>query len=147
MARYTFTVEIDAPRDQVFALWTNLERAPEWIEGMAGVSEVSGPTDQAGTSYNVHFGSWSTSKSTILEAEPARFIRTEFGTWLLRGEQSALFEDIGGKTRVTQTFDTVGVIPAIAARIFATGSYKGSFRGELQAFRQISEREAASPAG
>jgi uncharacterized protein YndB with AHSA1/START domain len=137
-------VEIDAPREQVFALWTNLERSREWIRGMAGVSEVSGPTDQAGTTYNVHFGSWSTSTSTIIEAERPRFIRVKFGTWLLRGEQSALFEDVKGRTRLTQMFVTAGVIPAIAARIFATGSYQGSFRGELNHFKEICEREAAA---
>jgi hypothetical protein len=32
------------------------------------------------------------------------------------------------------------------ARIFATGSYRGSFRGELEAFRNLVEREAAHAA-
>lgn len=147
MGRYTFMVDIDAPREQVFDLWTNLDRAHEWIEGMAGVSDVSGPVHQAGTTYVTHFGNWAKSPTTVIDAKrPSRF-RTRFGNWLLRGENSAEFERLGDGTRLTQTFDTEGIIPAIAARIFATGSYKGSFRGELQTFKQICEREArATPA-
>jgi hypothetical protein len=34
-----------------------------------------------------------------------------------------------------------GLFSAIFARLFATGSYAGSFRGELEAFRRIVERE------
>ena len=39
MGRHAITVDIAAPREQVFDLFVNLERAPEWIEGMAGVSD------------------------------------------------------------------------------------------------------------
>jgi uncharacterized protein YndB with AHSA1/START domain len=142
MSRYTFVVDIKAPRDQVFDLWTNLDRAPEWIGGMAGVSDVSGPVDQAGTTYVTRFGNWAKSLTTVVDAErPSRF-RVKFGNWLLRGENAATFEETSTGTRLTQTFDTVGIIPAISARIWATGSYKGSFRGELETFKKICEREA-----
>jgi type II secretory pathway component PulF len=50
-----------------------------------------------------------------------------------------------GRTRLTQTFKTIGVIPAISSRLFALGSYEGSFKGELQKFARIAEREAATP--
>jgi uncharacterized protein YndB with AHSA1/START domain len=146
MGRYTFVVDINAPRDRVFDLWVDLDRAPEWIEGLSRITDVSGPTDQAGTSYVVHFGKWSTSTTTILEAERPRFIRSRFGNWLLRGEQSVQLEEIDSRTRLTQTFTTNGIIPAIVARIFASGSYKGSFRGELQTFKEMCEREAATKA-
>ena len=143
MSRYTFVLDIKAPRELVFELWTNLDRAPEWIGGMAGVSDVSGPVDQVGTTYVTRFGNWAKSLTTVVDAErPSRF-RTKFGNWLLRGENGATFEQVGAGTRLTQTFETQGVIPAITARIFATGSYKGSFRGELETFKKICEREAA----
>jgi uncharacterized protein YndB with AHSA1/START domain len=141
MGRYQFTVDIAAPRQQVFDLWTNLDRAPEWIGGMAGVSDVSGPVGQVGTTYVTRFGNWAKSPTTVIDAErPSRF-GTRFGNWLLRGENHATFEDRNGTTRLTQTFVTNGIIPAIAARIFATGSYTGSFRGELNTFKEICERE------
>lgn len=36
-----------------------------------------------------------------------------------------------------------GVTKAIVARIFATGSYRGSFRGELKSFARLAERETS----
>jgi uncharacterized protein YndB with AHSA1/START domain len=144
MGTYAFTVDIAAPRDQVWALWTDLDRAQEWIEGMARISDLSGPIDQVGTTYKVYFGSWSTSTTTILEAEPPRYLKNRFGNWFLRGEQSALLDETPGGTRLTQTFTTRGIIPAITGWIFSRGSYKGSFSGELATFKEICEREASA---
>ena len=79
MGRYTFVIDIKAPREQVFDLWTNLERAPEWIEGMAGVSEVSGPVNQAGTTYITRFGNWAKSLTTVVEAERPTLHKVKFG--------------------------------------------------------------------
>jgi uncharacterized protein YndB with AHSA1/START domain len=145
LGRHTITVDIAAPREQVFDLFVNLERAPEWIEGMAGVSEVSGPPDQAGTTYVTKFGSWSTSVTTVLAAERPSHHLTRFGNWFLRGENEATFTELatGTGTRLTQEFRTNGIIPAITSWIFAHGSYKGSFRGELNTFKAICEREVA----
>jgi hypothetical protein len=71
-------------------------------------------------------------------------VRTRFGSWLLRGVQQATFEDQGDGTRLTQEFWTNGIISAVMARIFAFGSYKGSFQGELNSFARLAEREARS---
>ncbi len=144
MARYTITTHVAAPPDQVFALWTNLERMGEWVGGVTGVSDVSGPVDQAGTTYVVHFGPMK-SPTTILEVERPRLFATKFGNLILRGRSSATFEPDGDGTRITQTFETVGVISAISSWIFSRGSYEGSFRGELEKFARIAEREAPTP--
>jgi uncharacterized protein YndB with AHSA1/START domain len=144
MAQYQFTVDIAAPVEQVFDLWTNLDRAHEWIEGISKVTDVVGPSGVAGTRYTIWFGPMR-SPSEILEAERPRYLRTRFGTWLLRGETRVRFEPTAAGTRLTQEFRTQGLIPAIAARVFALGSYKGSFRGELDTFVRIAEREANQP--
>jgi hypothetical protein len=54
----------------------------------------------------------------------------------------ATFEPDGAGTRVTQEFETVGRISAISSWLFSRGSYEGSFRGELEKFGRIAEREA-----
>ena len=80
----------------------------------------------------------------VLEADPPHWLRQRFGSWLLRGETTARFESLpGGRTRLSQTFATIGLIPAISSWLFSRGSYEGSFRGELQKFAGIAEREAA----
>ncbi len=143
MARYTVSTLVAAPPERVFALWTDLERMGEWVGGVTGVTDVSGPVDRAGTTYVVHFGPMK-SPTEILEVEPPRRFATKFGNWLLRGRSSAAFELEGGGTRVTQDFETVGWISAISAWVFSRGSYQGSFQGELEAFARIAEREAAA---
>jgi hypothetical protein len=61
---------------------------------------------------------------------------------LLRGRSSATFEADGDGTCVTQEFETVGLISALSSWAFSRGSYEGSFRGELEKFARLAEREA-----
>ena len=141
---YEFSIEIAAPIERVFALWTDLDRAGEWIGGLTSITDRTGRPDEAGTTYVSHFGRMR-SPTEILEADPPRWLCTKFGSWLLRGETTARFEELpDGRTRLTQTFKTIGAIPAISSRLFALGSYEGSFRGELRKFASIVEREAAA---
>ena len=144
MARYTITTQVAAPPDQVFALWTNLERQGDWVGGVTAVTDVSGPVDRVGTTYVVHFGPLK-SPTEVLEVERPTRYATRFGHWFLRGRSSATFEPDGDGTRITQTFETVGVISAISSWVFSRGSYEGSFRGELEKFARIAEREAPPP--
>ena len=142
MAQYRFSVDVAAPPELVFGLWTNLDRMGEWVGGVTGVTDRVGPVDRAGSSYVVQFGRVR-SPTQVLEADPPRRFATRFGSWILRGESSATFEPIPAGTRVTQEFQTIGRISAISAWVFSRGSYEGSFRGELQKFARLAEREAA----
>jgi len=141
MARFRFSLFVAAPPHLVFGLWTDLDRWPEWIEGLKKVTDVTGPLDQAGTRYVTWFGGMS-GRNEVLEAARPRRIRTRLGSRLLRGVTEATFEPEDGGTRISQTFETEGLLPAIAARIFSIGSYRGSFRGELETFKRIAELEA-----
>lgn len=141
MARYTLATHVAAAPERVFALWTNLERMGEWVSGVTGVTDVSGPVGRVGTTCVVHFGPLK-SRTEVLEADPPRRFATRFGSWVLRGRSTATFEPEGDGTRLTQTFETVGRISAISSWIFSRGSYEGSFRGELETFARLAEREA-----
>ena len=142
MARYEFSIHVDAPPERVYALWTDLQRMGEWVGGVTGVTDVSGPVDRVGTTYVVRFGPVK-SPTVVLEADPPRRFATRFGSWILRGRSSATFESDGAGTRVTQEYETVGLISAISSWVFSRGSYEGSFRGELEKFGRIAEREEA----
>jgi uncharacterized protein YndB with AHSA1/START domain len=146
MSTYQFGLRIDAPPDLVFDLWTDLDRMGEWIGGVTKVTDVSGPPGEAGTTYTTWFGNVS-SRTEVLEAERPKIIRTRFGSWLLRGESKATFEPEGDGTRLTQEYRVQGLIPRVMARIFATGSYRGSFRGELNDFARLAARDARARKG
>ena len=140
MGRHTFTTHIAAPIEVVFDLWTNLPRMKEWVGGVTRVSEPTGPMDQVGTRYSVFFGGME-SRTEVIDAERPKRFATRFGNRILRGTNVTRFEPDGGGTRLTQTFRTEGVVAGLMGRIFALGSYKGSFRGELEEFRRIAEAE------
>jgi uncharacterized protein YndB with AHSA1/START domain len=140
MSRFVFSTFVAAPPEQVFALWIDLDRMPEWVGGVSRVTDVSGPIDRAGTTYTVWFGRM-TSRTEVLHIERPHSIRTRFGNRLLRGITEATFEPQDGGTRLTQRLETEGLVAALLARIFAMGSYKGSFRGELTTFARLAEAD------
>ncbi len=143
MAEYRFSVHVAAPPEQVFDLWVDLDRAPEWIGGLTSITDRVGEPGTTGARYVSHFGPMR-SPTEVLSAERPHHVRTKFGSWLLRGENEATFTPEGDGTRIDQTFRTKGIISAISARVFAAGSYKGSFQGELEHFGRIAEAEAAA---
>ena len=55
-----------------------------------------------------------------------------------------MFEPEGAGSRVTLQVRTEGLLPGIAGRLLATGSYRGSFRGQLRSFARLAERERMS---
>ena len=145
MAEYRFSLHVAAPPEHVFDLWVDLDRAPEWIRGLTSITDRAGESGTTGARYVSHFGPMR-SPTEVLSAERPRHVKTKFGSWLLRGENEATFTPEGDGTRIDQTFRTKGAISAISARIFAVGSYKGSFQGELEHFKRIAEAEAATEA-
>lgn len=140
MSEHRLSIDIAAPPARVFALWMDLDRMREWVGGVTGVTDITGPTDVAGTRYTVRFGPMK-SPTEILEVQRPHHVRTRFGNLILKGESDVRFEPTAGGTRLTQVFRTRGLISAITGRLFAAGSYEGSFQGELETFRAIVERE------
>ena len=143
MGRYEFSTFIAASPERVFDLWTDLDRMTEWVGGVTRVSDITGPVTRSGATYTVWFGRMA-SRTVVLDVERPRRFRTRFGNRILRGTNEATFEPEGAGTRLTQRMETEGFVAAIMARIFALGSYEGSFRGELAKFAGIAERESAS---
>ena len=143
MAHYTISILAAAPAADVFDLWIDVQRMGEWVGGVTGVTDVSGPIDRLGTTYVVQFGPVK-SPTEVIDVERPRRFATRFGSWILRGTSSATFEADGDGTLITQELQTVGRISAISSWIFSRGSYEGSFRGELEKFARLAERESAT---
>ena len=136
MPTHRLTAYSAAPPERVFALWTDLDRMKEWVGGVTKVTDVTGPVDQAGTTYIVWFGPVK-SPTVVLEAERPRRFSTRFGNRILRGVNSTTFEAEGRGTRITLDMRTEGLVSAITSRLFALGSYKGSYQGELNDFAKL----------
>jgi uncharacterized protein YndB with AHSA1/START domain len=141
MAEHRLSIDIAASPEAVFRVFMDLDRMTEWVGGVTRVTDRTGPIDVAGTRYTVWFGPMK-SPTEILEVERPVHVRTRFGNVILKGESDVRFEPTPDGTRLTQVFRTRGVISALTSRLFAAGSYKGSFQGELEEFRRIVERDA-----
>ena len=98
VAHYIISTHVAAPPEHVFALWTDLERMGEWVGGVTGLSDLSGPVDRVGTTYIVHFGPMK-SPTEILQVERPRFFATRFGNWLLRSVERDFELDTAAATR------------------------------------------------
>jgi uncharacterized protein YndB with AHSA1/START domain len=143
VASFRFVTHVDAPQERVFDLWTDLPRMREWVGGVTDVTDISGPVAHAGTTYTTWFGRMA-SRTTVIAAERPRLFHTRFGNRILKGENRTTIEPEGDGSRLVQEFRTEGLVAAFFARLFAMGSYRGSFQGELNAFVRIVEREAAA---
>lgn len=141
MGTYRVTTLVAAPPERVFAMWTDLDRFKEWIGGVTRVTDRVGSMDEAGSRYTVWFGRMK-SPTEILAVERPWHIRTRFGNAILKGESDVRFAAEGDGTRIRQEFVTRGFVAAIFGRLFAMGSYKGSFKGELETFRKLVEKES-----
>ena len=146
MGRYTYTIDIDAPRELAFEMWTDLELMKTWVGGVTGHSEPTGPIDQAGTTYTTYFGKFG-SHTEVLDAERPRLFETRSGTAWLRLTNRTTFEPAGPDGRATRLTENVHVYGGPISRffgwVFGHGSYRGSFLGELRHFGRIVEAEAA----
>lgn len=146
MPTHRLTAFSAAPPERVFALWTNLDRMKEWVGGVTKVTDLSGPVDRVGTRYSVWFGPMK-SATEVLDVERPRRFKTRFGNWILRGTNATTFEPEGDGTRISVEYVTEGWVSAISARLFGSGSYKGSFQGELNEFARLAERDAGIDEG
>jgi uncharacterized protein YndB with AHSA1/START domain len=126
MATFHLTTLVAAPPSRVFDAWTDLDRFHEWIGGVAR---------------GVWFGRMA-SREEVIEVERPSHIRTRFGNMILKGETDVTFTPDGDGTRIRQVLQTRGFVSAVFGRIFATGSYEGSFKGELERFRELVESES-----
>lgn len=143
MGTYKVSTFIAAPPEQVFATWTDADRFKEWIGGVTRVTDRVGPVDQPGSRYTVWFGRMA-SPTEVLAVERPKHLRTRFGNAILKGESDVTFVPEGAGTRLNQEVRDPGIHRGNLWSAVFLGSYRGSFRGELEAFREIVERETRS---
>ena len=141
MPTHRLTAFAAAPPERVFDLWIDLDRMKEWVGGVTKVTDLTGPVDGVGTRYVVWFGPVK-SRTEVLELERPRRFKTRFGSWILGGVNTTTFEPEGDGTRIVEEMRTEGGLSAITSRLFALGSFKGSYQGELNDFAKLAEREA-----
>ncbi len=102
MPRFTAEIEIDAPRDHVFALAADLTKRPEWttfvkeVVVTAGDGKSSGSTDRTIAKIGPRRNRW---EGTLTQYQPGELLERKFGGYF-EGEERMAFTTAGNGTRV-----------------------------------------------
>ena len=159
MGTYRFEVDVGlGPVDALF-LWADLDRVTGWM-GVGGVSDVvvgrgMDPLVLPGrrfplviapeSGYTLRFRFRPVRVQVMwLDDRSKTAYRTRLAGSLRRGELLATFEQHGSGSHLTLDIQTEGLLPGVVGRLLATGSYPGTYRGQLKAFARLAERERLS---
>jgi uncharacterized protein YndB with AHSA1/START domain len=139
---------IAAPPTEVFALYMDADRRPEWNPAARGLIERSGPVNQAGSRYVVdtRFGPF---EVHLLRVEPPRLVELREGVGRSGEAHVRIHFDSTpeGGTQLTSesTFAARGRIGQVGALLSALGArLYGAL--ELHRFKAAAERAHASTA-
>jgi hypothetical protein len=158
VSTHRFSVHANLVPIEALFLWADLDRATEWLEGVTRVSDVEGPQARPdftlpgrrnplvilpGSRYVLWFRLGPVRHEVVARDDPGSTPghRTRLDGRFRRGEMRVAFEAEDGGSRVSLEMRTEGLLPSIAGRLLAVGSYRGSFRSQLRSFARAAERE------
>jgi uncharacterized protein YndB with AHSA1/START domain len=148
MATIEFQTEIDAPRDRVFALVSDLRNHVEWSGGEAIEMTSDGPIS-VGTTYETEERGplgWTTKEqSVVTELHPdSRFAWRSYGplgTWL---DWSFDLEARDSRTGLTQRLEPKpGFLTALAMKLFIERQMRASMPESLVKLKEVAEQRAS----
>ncbi len=144
MPRLRAAIEIDAPREHVFALAGDIAKRPEWTTFVNEVSITSGDGKSAGTKDKTvaKIGPQSkTWEGTLTEYEAGQVMARSFGGYFV-GEERMTFEPSGNGTRVEWSVNYTppfGLLGKFGAWFMMARFYQNELEGSLENLRAALE--------
>jgi uncharacterized protein YndB with AHSA1/START domain len=153
MGTHRYSISIAAPPAAVYDLFANLERWAEWESGNPRVTNLSGSSLQAGTTYDLTYGGgsqagstrsgWLTYHARVEAADrPHQFAISANGPLGLRATMRSEFVPENGGTRATQQVQLQWPIPILGRLLEFAILPPRVVRQELARFKAIAERES-----
>jgi uncharacterized protein YndB with AHSA1/START domain len=147
MSPYTAVVEVPAPLERTFAVFTNATRFSQWQALALWAFEQSGPLDQPGSSVRIDHGPGMKRTMTILDADPPHRLRYRQQGMGLDDINDVRFEAIGDGTRVTTSTELQvagGPVGRLLERLGRRSS-RGEYQAELDRFASVVARPTSPP--
>ena len=110
MGHRSVTIDIAAPPERVFDIYTDLRRLPEW-QRQPGLKGTEGAMDRPGADFVIHYGWPLTLRGRVLAVERPSLqrVRARELAGLVTCETTARFDAAEGGTRLTFDYDYQGV--------------------------------------
>jgi uncharacterized membrane protein len=147
MAIEKYSVQIDAPLEQVFALYTDLENISRWFPDAKSVENISASMTTPGAKFTIVFQGRPNAVEEVLEVIPNKLHRRKFtqaqngvGAW---GVAAIHFRVVGDKTEVEEHIE-FGFLPRFLAPIMSAlldAQARSAIRSELEAFKLFAEKQ------
>jgi uncharacterized membrane protein len=148
MAFEKYAVQINAPLERVYALYTDFENIPKWFPDAKSVDSISASMTTPGADYTIRFKSRPKALEHVLEVIPNKLHRRKFtqaqngvGAW---GIAAIHFRAIEGGTEVEEQVE-FGFLPRFLAAIMSAlldHQARVAIRSELEAFKVFAEKES-----
>jgi len=144
MPRLKAAIEIDAPREHVFALAGDIAKRPEWTTFVKEVIITSGDGKSAGTKDKTvakigpQRNKW---EGTLTEYEAGQVMARSFGGYFV-GEERMTFEPSGNSTRVEWSVNYTppfGLLGKFGAWFLMARIYQNELEGSLENLRAALE--------
>lgn len=149
MAHIRLTEHISAPIEDVFDLFIDPKRWPEWMAGSTEIKEVTGPPDQVGTrirDVSTFMGQPMESWTEVLAVERPRLYRlaTEGAGMKGTGTFRLTPADDGTDVEVLTEYELpAGFLGHIADRLFIEKAMERQTRHSAENFKALAEAKVA----
>jgi uncharacterized membrane protein len=150
MAIETYSVQVNAPLEKVYALYTTLENIPKWFPDATGIENVSASMTTLGAKFTIRFNGRPNANEEVLEVILNKLHRRKFmqaqngvGAW---GVAAIYFRVVDDKTEVEEQVE-FGFLPGFLAPILSAlldRQARAAIRSELEAFKIFAE-QASQP--
>ncbi|GAA4358696.1 SRPBCC family protein [Kangiella marina] len=107
------SIEINAPKHQVFAVYNNPLLYKRWMTNFQALEQLEGQMNEIGNKHRLKFttgsGEITTLDQTLVEFKPSELIRYNYDNQWLEGTSNATFVDTGnGTTTIDLRLDYTG---------------------------------------
>ena len=150
MPKIKASIDIQAPREQVFQVFSDLPACAERIQGIDKIEMLSDRPMQVGTRWRetrTMFGKEATEDMWITEADDLKFYNTRAESHGAIYKSGIIVDEEDGKTRLTMTFE--GKPVSIGAKIMTflmgwmmNGSTRKAFEKDLENIKQSIEADS-----
>jgi uncharacterized membrane protein len=148
MATEKYSVQINAPLEHVYALYTNLENLPRWFPHVRAVKNATASMTTPGARFTIRFDGKLDAFEEVLEVIPnvlhsRKFVQARggMGAW---GHAIIRFRAVPGGTEVEEEVE-FGFLPGFLAPLMSVlldRQARASIRSELNSFKTFAERKA-----